>query len=256
VDRALTALLARTSDRTSLGAAGALAMAELTGARIIGEPGEPRDGTWEEDLRDNHWSIGEAGGQFDDALEGARVPVLFTSDCSVCITTLPTAMRHRPEARILWLDAHADFNTPQTSPSQFLGGMCLAAACGRWDAGFGLDPVDPTRIVMHGVRDVDGGELALLETAGVGRIEDPEAVVDALAAHAVVVHLDCDVLDPSVMPASFPAPGGLELDDLAELLDELALSGAELVGLEVTSIHPEHAVAIHEAIRPLLETSA
>ena len=46
-------------------------------------------------------------------------------------------MRHVPDVRVLWLDAHGDFNTPETTPSGFLGGMCLAAACGRWDAGFG-----------------------------------------------------------------------------------------------------------------------
>ena len=40
-----------------------------------------------------------------------------------------------PDVRIVWLDAHGDFNTPETSASGYLGGMCLAAACGRWDAG-------------------------------------------------------------------------------------------------------------------------
>ena len=53
------------------------------------------------------------------------------------MTTLPTVLRHVPEARVVWLDAHGDFNTPATTPSGFLGGMCLAAACGRWDAGLG-----------------------------------------------------------------------------------------------------------------------
>ena len=53
------------------------------------------------------------------------------------LTTLPTALRHRPEAKVLWLDAHGDFNTPDTTPSGYLGGMALAGACGQWDAGLG-----------------------------------------------------------------------------------------------------------------------
>ena len=54
------------------------------------------------------------------------------------MTTLPAVAAPRARTRAsLWLDAHGDFNTPETTPSGFLGGMCLAAACGRWDAGFG-----------------------------------------------------------------------------------------------------------------------
>ena len=64
--------------------------------------------------------------------------MLLAADCSMSMTTLPTALRHQPEARVLWLDAHGDFNTPDTTPSGYLGGMCLAAA-GEWDAGLGDD---------------------------------------------------------------------------------------------------------------------
>ena len=125
------------------------------------------------------------------------------------MTTLPTVLRHVPEARIVWLDAHGDFNTPATTPSGFLGGMCLAAACGRWDAGLGeLAVVDPARVVMTGVRDLDGGERVELERAGVGTAP-PEKLAGALEGEAIYVHLDLDVLDPSEFPAQFPAPGGL-----------------------------------------------
>ena len=63
-------------------------------------------------------------------------------DCSVCITTLPARRcAARPDARVLWLDAHGDFNTPDTTPSGFLGGMCLAGACGL----LGRRPRPPAR---------------------------------------------------------------------------------------------------------------
>ena len=62
-----------------------------------------------------------------------------------------------PGVRFLWIDAHGDFNTPETTPSGFLGGMCLAAACGRWDAGW-PDTIDPASVSFLGVRDLDPGE--------------------------------------------------------------------------------------------------
>ena len=49
--------------------------------------------------------------------------------------TLPALARTRGDAKLLWLDAHGDFNTPETTGSGYLGGMCLAGACGLWDTG-------------------------------------------------------------------------------------------------------------------------
>jgi arginase family enzyme len=150
------------------------------------------------------------------------------------MTTLPAVMRCRPEAHVLWLDAHGDFNTPETTPSEFLGGMCLAAACGVWDAGLGAEPaVDPARVVMCGVRDLDEGERALVERHGVA-VEAPGALAERLSGLPVYVHLDLDVLDPSVFPAQFPAPGGLSDGGLRTLLAEVAES-AEVIGVEITA---------------------
>ncbi len=154
--------------------------------------------------------------------------------CSICLTTLPVLARDRPDAFVLWLDAHGDFNSPDTSPSQFLGGMCLAAACGVWDAGFEGPPLDPSRVVMCGVRDLDGGERVLLETNGVSMIERPSRLADALAGREVFVHLDVDVLDPSVLPdVGFPVPGGFSAAGLARMLTEIARV-ATVIGVEVT----------------------
>ena len=91
------------------------------------------------------------------------------------MTTFQAVVRHVPDVHVLWLDAHGDFNTPETTPSRFLGGMCLAAACGRWDAGF--EPsIDPARVLMCGVRDLDAGERVLVETSGVGNARPSEVV--------------------------------------------------------------------------------
>ena len=262
---AVIALLCRTSDRTEGGARGATALSELlaerTGiaARIIGSPGEPRDGGWEDDLRDCRGCILEAGGQIEDALTAGRFPVLCASDCTISLTTLPTVARMVPGARVLWLDAHGDFNTPDTTPSGFLGGMCLAGACGRWSTGFD-GAFDPTRVVIVGARDLDPGERAELDLAGVTRVERFSDVADAVDGAEVYVHLDLDVLDPDIFPAQFPAAGGLGDNGLQRLLDEVAQASGSIVGLEVTAFEaPEDgeelarlAAIAADAVAPLL----
>jgi arginase len=236
---ALVGLLCRTSDRTSGGARGARALAYELGERLdmeprfVGSPGEPREARFEDDLRDSRGCLLEAGGQVDDAFVARAFPLVTASDCSICMTTLPTVLRHRPGAHVLWLDAHGDFNTPETTRSAFLGGMCLAAACGQWDAGLTDEVVDPTRVVMCGVRDLDAGERVLLERRGV-KIERPSRIAERFAGEEVYVHLDLDVLDPSVFPAQFPASGGLSDAGLRHLLSELT-GAATIVGMEITA---------------------
>jgi arginase family enzyme len=236
VDRPLSVavLRCRTSDRTPGGALGAeaLGLALDPGARLVGTPGDARIANWDEDLRDSRGCILEAGGQVDDMLSAGAFPILTSSDCTICMTTFQSVMRHHPDARVLWLDAHGDFNSPATTPSGFLGGMCLAAACGVWDSGF--EPsLDPARVLMCGVRDLDAGERVLVETAGIGNAR-PSEVANLLRGEAVYIHLDLDVLDPDVLPAQFAVPHGLSDTGLRTLLGELRRS-ANVVGLEVTA---------------------
>jgi arginase family enzyme len=267
----VVALLCRTSDRTPGGAQGAETLAPLLAdrlgvePRLIGTPGEPRAADFAEDLRESRGCLLEAGGQVDDALSARSVPFLLAGDCSVCITTLPTVWRHRPEVRILWLDAHGDFNTPETTASRFLGGMCLAGACGLWDTGF-PETIPAGRVVLAGVRALDGDERELLERSEATVIGDTlETLVyvqNALDRCPVYVHLDLDVLDPSSFPAQFPAPGGLSPDKLYDVL-EAVVDGCELVGAEITAFEaPEDelereaaaSTALH-VVEPLLEAA-
>jgi arginase len=267
----LVGLRCRTSDRTAGGARGVEALAPLIGKRLgreprmIGEAGEPRQGRFDHDLAESRGCLLEAGGQVDDALSGGNFPLLVAGDCSVCLTTLAAALRWRPEARVLWLDAHGDYNTPDTSSSGFLGGMCLAGACGEWDPGL-ADPIPPGRVVLAGVRDLDAGERALLERSeatviGASVVETLVAAKNALDGAPLYVHLDLDVLDPEVFPAQFPAPGGLDPDKLYDMLESVT-EECELVGLEVTAFEaPDDEeerqlaaeVAMH-VIEPLLES--
>ncbi|MBW3652713.1 MAG: arginase family protein [Actinobacteria bacterium] len=246
MDRQLTALLCRTSDRGPQAAAGTRELAELLSARIVGSPGEPRAASWEDDLRDSRGCLLEAGGQVDDSYAAGRLPILLAGECSISVATLPVVVRHRPAVRVLWLDAHADFNTPETTGSGYLGGMCLAGACGLWDTGFGAG-LDPARVLMHGVRDVDGGERVTLDRCGVYRAEEAAQ----LAGMELFVHVDLDVLDPQAMPASFPAAGGLSPQALNAFLGDVARV-ATVVGAEVTSAAPGYGGVVAGAIAPLL----
>ena len=255
-------LLCRTSDRSdSAGSTNALvaAIAALAGVtpRIVGTPGEPRASTYEDDLRDGRGCLLEAGGQLSDAFHEHRFPVLVAGTCSICATTLPVLARDHPDAFVLWLDAHGDFNSPATSPSQFLGGMCLAGACGVWDTGLPGPALDPSRVVMCGVRDIDPGEQVLLETYGVSRIERPSRLADALAGREVFVHLDLDVLDPSVVDGfAFPVPGGFSAEGLRRMLAEVD-EVATVIGIEITGCpSPEAAALVAGCIAPLLDRAA
>jgi len=269
----LVALVCRTADRTPGAVRGVQTLAPMIGKRLgveprtIGKPSDPRETRFDEDLRDSRGCLLEAGGQVEDALTGGRVPVLAAADCSIAVTTLPAALRHRPDARVLWLDAHGDYNTPESSGSGYLGGMCLAGACGEWDAGLG-DTIPADRLVLAGVRDLDGGERELLERSdatviGASVVETLVAVKNALNGSPVFIHLDLDVLDPEEFPAAVPAPGGLSSDKLYDLMEAVA-DDSELVGIEVTAFEApddpdELADAAETAMRvldPLLDRIA
>jgi arginase len=247
----VVAVVGRTSDRAPGRGAGAEALARALSpdARVVGEPGEPRAGRYDEDLRDARATFEAAA----SAVAELPHPLLTATDCSICVATVPAVARRWPDAWLLWLDAHGDFNTPETTPSGFLGGMCLAGAVGLWDTGYGTGP-GPERVVLVGGRDLDDAEVELMARHGVVRTDDPAA---ALERCEVFVHLDVDILDPSVMPGQlYPAPGGLEAAQLHDLLADVA-ARARIVGAEITCFStPELSDALAHAAAPLLETPA
>ena len=250
----VTVLRGRTSDRTPHGVRGAgllgAALARRLGVPVahVGEPGPPREQRFEDDLRDGAESFAAAA-----TAAATSAPVLLASQCSIALATLPVLAAREPDAYVVWLDAHGDFNTPATTGSGYLGGMPLAAACGRWESGYGAG-LDPARVVISDARDLDRAEREELDRAGVRRVA-PDAVAAAVRCERVFVHLDLDILDPSILPGDVPAPGGLSHDELRSLLSDLAAS-ATIVGLEVTAFDPpEHDQLVEplaDAITPVL----
>lgn len=156
-------------------------------------------------------------------------------------------------AGVLWLDAHGDLNTPDTSTSGFVDGMSAATLLGWCHADrtrqFLPSSLSESRLLLAGARDLDAPETAALEQSGV-RSLSPAAARDAAAAATALdaftagitslyVHVDADVLDPdSVGRAnSFASPGGLSTQDVISLIDA-AGSRTRIAGMTVSAYDP------------------
>jgi arginase len=240
----IVAMRCRTAERSGTAAAGVELLAQTVGRqiglrpRLIGSPQPVQLQSYIEDMASCRGCLLEAGGQVEDALSGGTLPVIVAGDGSIALTTLPTVARMRPDAKVLWLDAHAAFHTPESTTSGYLGGMALAGACGLWDTGFpGVLP--PERVVLCGVRELESGERESLESEGVTVIgpslETLVFMQNALDGAPVYLHLDVDVLDAKTMPVSHAVRGAGGFDDgkLLDLLEAVAES-CEVVGVEVT----------------------
>lgn len=214
---------------------GTAELAQRLGAHVVAELPEALPGRWEHDLEAIGPALAAARAAVD---EGCRL--LLADQCTIAIATLPALAQAHPGLRVAWVDAHPDFNTPETSPSGFLGGMPLAHACGVWPGGEADRPVvDPAAVHLVGIRDVDPGEAELVAQHGV-RAGLPE---DA----PVFVHLDLDVLDNELMPADYSAPGGWTWEELDAALAALP----DLVGIEVCGCAPGHAERVADTLARL-----
>ncbi|MFN0153614.1 MAG: arginase [Gaiella sp.] len=192
----------------------------------------------------------------EEAVAGGAVPLVLGGDHAVALGTL-AGMRaaHGRPGGVVWIDAHGDSNTPETTPSGNVHGMSLAAAAGLGERhfqhpGLMLPAVDPSRIAIVGARDLDPGERENIRTAGmrvftmteIDRLGIDRVLLDALA-HVdgpgfVHVSLDLDALDPEYAPGvGTPVRGGLtyrEAHLACELVAESRLAGS----FEVVEVNP------------------
>jgi arginase len=159
-------------------------------------------------------------------------PVIVASgDCTTALPVVAGLQRRGLAPSVVWLDAHADFETPQTTRSGDLCRLALAMLIGRGgtslrDAG-GLVPLRGESCVLVGARDVDAAETGALAAAGVQRIDDLADLAGArLPPPPWYVHLDLDLIDPATLPpVRFPAPNGPTTEAVAATLRELAARG-------------------------------
>jgi arginase len=154
-------------------------------------------------------------------------PIIFASDCTSALGAVK-GLGAADDLGIVWFDAHGDFNTPETSPSGFIGGMPLAMLVGRGRqdlmAGVDLSPLREADVILTDARDLDPGERIALHDSAVRHLPD---LLDApLPDKPLYVHLDVDVVNPVDMPAmSYTAPGGPSLDETAAALRRVARDG-------------------------------
>ncbi len=162
------------------------------------------------------------------AIDGTRhrLPVVLSGNC---ITTIGALATYSPlRTGLVWFDAHADFNTPDTTTSGFLDGTALSAVTGgAWRqlalSVPGFRPIPEENVCVVGARDLDPTEKRLLSASGVTTVRAGEirtalpAALDVFtkSLDRVHVHIDLDVLDASVARANtYAVGGGLTVEDL------------------------------------------
>jgi arginase len=181
-------------------------------------------------------------------------PVVLAGSCDVA----PGVLAGIRDARcgVVWIDAHADFNTPRSSATGFWPGMTLAVIvgdCGEevWSA-LDWQPVVPELVALFGVRSLSPAEEARrLERSAMQVVrwqdgvaeDDVQTTVDRLAesVERVYVHLDLDALDPAVGLGVVdpPVPGGLSARQLAELLNHVR-DRLTVVGVTIATYTPSN----------------
>jgi len=143
-----------------------------------------------------------------------------------------------------WLDAHGDFNTWDTSPSGFLGGMPLAMLTGRGEQtlmqSLGLQPLADTKVILSDARDLDPGERESLQASAVNHVRHFDELLSwQLPEGPLYLHLDVDVIDPQAAPAmDFPVSGGPTMELVGAFLERLARTG-RLAALSISAWNPE-----------------
>ena len=181
----------------------------------------------------------------DDAVRAGGLPIVLGGDHSIAVGTLDGLTRARGEPPgLVWIDAHADINSPDSSPTGNVHGMPLYFALNK---GFAL----ADRTVQIGLRDVDASEKALLRQFGVqtftmtdvdkrGMVHVMEESLAIVGAHERPIHVsfDMDAIDPSEAPGTgTPVQGGLSYRE-AHLVMEMLSESGQLGSIEIVEINP------------------
>jgi arginase len=178
------------------------------------------------------------------AVRRGERPVSIGGDCCTSLGFLAGLQQGGLEPTLIWLDAHGDFNTWETTPSGFLGGMPLAMLAGRGEQtiveGVGLAWLPEARIILSDARDLDPGERESLEDSAIRRVPEAGALLEMeLPEGPLYLHFDVDIINPEEAPAmSYLAPGGPSVDLLGEVFRRLAGSG-RLAAVSVSAWNPD-----------------
>ena len=193
------------------------------------------------------------------ALAAGRMPMLLGGDHCLAIGSIAAVAAHcRAEGkalRVLWLDAHADFNTREITPSGNIHGMPVACLCGMGpdplvQLGGHVPAIAPEQIRQIGIRSVDQGEKRLVKEYGLdiydmryiderGMRRTMEEALDGIDANTHLhVSFDVDMLDPAIAPGTGTrVPGGVNYRE-AQLIMEMVADTGRMGSLDLVEVNP------------------
>jgi arginase len=192
----------------------------------------------------------------EQSVRSGAFPVIIGGDHSLAIGALAGLARVLGPQGLIWIDAHADLNTPATSPTGNIHGMSVAVALGEVPEFFppGQFPspsIDPKRCVFVGLRDLDPGErqslrergftcftMSDIDRQGMGTVMEHALTIACAGPRSVHVSLDIDSLDPALAPGTgTPVQGGLTYREAHLAMEMIAESGCAN-SLEVAEVNP------------------
>jgi arginase len=205
--------------------------------------------SWQAEIQTSFELMRMLSGAVREARESGRLPIVLAGNCNTAVGTL--AGLGADSTAVAWFDAHADFNTPETTASGFLDGTAVAIVTGRcWTQLAatvpGFEPVPDNRVCLIGTRDIDSLEGGLLDESDVDVIEPRKLRSDLTGSlhsigrsvEKIYVHLDLDVLDAAVASANrFAVSGGLSIEDVEYALSQIA-GKLRIAGLALSAYDP------------------
>lgn len=155
--------------------------------------------------------------------------LVISSECTVApAITAYISEKIKQQPRIIWVDAHADINEPNTSLTGYLGGMPLGMITHRFTTPFWKGSthsiVSSSNIAYYGLRRIDPSEEEFIAKEGIFKTGKILELIEWMKTNEVPIylHIDLDVIDPNIMPAvSYPVSGGIEESELNELINTL-----------------------------------
>lgn len=174
--------------------------------------------------------------------QGKR-PVSIAGDCCTSIGVLAGLQHAGIKPNLIWFDAHGDFNTWETTPSGFLGGMPLAMLVGRGEQtipeAVHLDPISETEVILTDARDLDPGEKEALAASHIAHISNVEDLFNfPLGEGPIYIHFDTDIINPREAPAmNYAASGGPTVKTLKRVFQHLAQT-SRILAVSLSSWNP------------------
>lgn len=202
-------------------------------------------GSWHAEIRTSFDLYAALADRVRETMVAGELPIVLAGNCGAAIGTIAGVGVER--LGIVWLDAHGDFMTPETTTSGYLDGMPLAVAGGVCWTKFAATvipnfaPIQPRQTIHVGGRDWSEGEEEAMIAAGIAIVRDASGVsaaLDDLDADRVLFHLDLDVIDIGFGRANhFACTGGLSPDDVLDVLRQTK-HRFPLAAIELASYDP------------------